>query len=157
MTPAPTTLEPVEQLHGCVRCGARIPLDQAMCEACNPLGLKQPSPSQAHGTVFIGIALAVIVMAVVARMTVSGVGPFSSGVADVAQAPGGLLVSVVVRNEGSAAAAVTCRIGDPEIRGIGPETAYVSSPVIPPGGSVTFESVVTSLGTTVRPLTADCS
>ena len=58
------------------RCGARIPMSEAMCERCNPLGLKQPAASQAHGTVFLGIAVAVVVLAVVARLAVSGVGPF---------------------------------------------------------------------------------
>ena len=41
--------------HGCVRCGAPIPIDDGMCERCNPLGLKQPAPSQAHGTVVIAV------------------------------------------------------------------------------------------------------
>ena len=47
--------------HGCVRCGARIPLHESMCESCNPLGLKAPSASQAHGTVFVGIGVAVAI------------------------------------------------------------------------------------------------
>ena len=42
--PAPT--------HGCIRCGAPIPLADALCAACNPGGLEQPAASQAHGTVF---------------------------------------------------------------------------------------------------------
>ncbi|HEX5826618.1 MAG TPA: hypothetical protein VFY23_03800, partial [Candidatus Limnocylindrales bacterium] len=64
MTPAPSALPSPEPLHGCVRCGARIPVSQAMCEHCNPLGLKEPAASQAHGTVFVGIAVAVVLMAV---------------------------------------------------------------------------------------------
>jgi len=127
-----------------------------MCERCNPLGLKQPAASQAHGTVFVGIALAVVLLAVVARLTVSGVGPFSGGISKVVADPGGLRISISVTNEGSNAGSTTCRVGDPAIRGIGPETAFVSSPVIQPGQSVTFDAVVASLGTTVKPLTADC-
>ena len=157
MTPTPSAL-PVapEPLHGCVRCGAQIPVSEAMCERCNPLGLKQPAASQAHGTVFVGIALAVVLLAVVARLTVSGVGPFSGGISKVVADPGGLRISISVTNEGSNAGSTTCRVGDPAIRGIGPETAFVSSPVIQPGQSVTFDAVVASLGTTVKPLTADC-
>ena len=156
MTPAPSALPSQEPLHGCVRCGARIPVSQAMCEHCNPLGLKEPAASQAHGTVFVGIAVAVVLLAVFARVAVSGVGPFSGGLSNVVADPAGLKVTVVVRNEGTSEGSTTCRIGDPDIRGIGPETAYVTSPLIGPGQSATFDAVVTTLGTEVRPLTISC-
>ncbi|HKF85864.1 MAG TPA: hypothetical protein VKB30_08765 [Candidatus Limnocylindrales bacterium] len=156
MTSAPTPMHAQEPLHGCVRCGARIPVSQAMCERCNPLGLKEPSPSQAHGTVFVGIAVAVVLMAVVARLSVSGVGPFEGGISNVTATDGGLRVSVTVTNGGSSAGSTTCRIGDPAIRGIGPETAYVTSPVVQAGQTLTFDAVVATLGTTVKPLSADC-
>jgi predicted nucleic acid-binding Zn ribbon protein len=158
MTPTRSTLPAAtdEPLHGCVRCGARIPVSQAMCERCNPLGLKEPAASQAHGTVFVGIGIAVVVMAVVARLAVTGVGPFSGGIAKVAADPAGLLVTIAVTNEGSSAGSTTCRVGDPQIRGVGPETAFVTSPVVPPGQTVTFSAVVASLGTTVKPLSVDC-
>jgi len=158
MTPTPSVLPAAteEPLHGCVRCGARIPMSEAMCERCNPLGLKQPSASQAHGTVFVGIAVAVVALAVIARLAVSGIGPFKGQVAGVEAAPGGLEVSITVTNAGSTAGATTCRIDDPAIRGIGPEAAYVTSPIIEPGETVTFTAVVASLGTTVKRLTVDC-
>ena len=44
--------------HGCVRCGASIPIHESMCESCNPLGLKAPSASQAHGIAIAGVAVA---------------------------------------------------------------------------------------------------
>ena len=50
-------------------------MSQAMCERCNPLGLKEPAPSQAHATVFIGIIAGVVLLAVVAKLMVSSVGP----------------------------------------------------------------------------------
>jgi hypothetical protein len=157
MTPAPSVLPAAEEpLHGCVRCGARIPVSQAMCERCNPLGLKQPSPSQAHATVFAGIILAVVLLAIVARIAVTGVGPFSGTIASVAADPAGLVVSITVTNEGSSAGSTTCRVGDPQIAGIGPETAFVTSPIIEPGASVRFSTVITTLGTTVKPLSVDC-
>lgn len=156
MTPAPAALPTDEPLHGCVRCGARIPVSQAMCERCNPLGLKQPAASQAHGTVFVGIALAVVLMAVVARVAISGVGPFTGGISNVVADPAGLRVSITLRNDGSNAGATTCRVSDPAISGIGPETAFVSSPVVQPGETRTFEATVTTLGTAPKPLTAVC-
>lgn len=156
MTPALSSLPVDEPLHGCVRCGARIPIDVSMCERCNPLGLKAPAASQAHGTVFLGIAIAVVVMAVVARAAVVGIGPFRTEVAGIVADPEGLRISITVTNDGSSAGSTTCRVGDPAIRGIGPETAYVTSPIVGPGETVTFEAVVDSLGTTVRPLSAEC-
>jgi ribosomal protein L40E len=158
MTPTPSVLPSAtdEPLHGCVRCGARIPVSQALCERCNPLGLKQPSPSQAHGTVFLGIIVAVVLLAWVARIAVTGVGPFSGTIAGVAADPGGLMVSITVTNQGSSAGSTTCRVGDPQITGIGPETAFVTSPVVQPGATVTFATVISTLGTTVKPLSVDC-
>ena len=74
-----------------------------MCERCNPLGLKAPSASQAHGTAALGIVVAVVVLAVVARLAMSGVGPFTSSVAGVAADPAGLRVTITVTNAGSSA------------------------------------------------------
>jgi len=79
-----------------------------------------------------------------------------AAIADVQPDPAGLRVTISVSNDGAAAGRTTCRIGDPEIRGIGPETAYVQSPMVEGGSTVEFEAVVVSLGTTPRPLTVDC-
>ena len=146
----------VEQTHGCVRCGARIALSESMCERCNPLGLKAPAASQAHGTAALGIVIAAVIMAVVARFLVADVGPFSSTIAGVQADPAGLRVTISITNEGSSAGRTTCRVGDPTIRGIGPETAYVQSPMVGGNATVSFEAVVASLGTTPRVLTVDC-
>jgi hypothetical protein len=159
MTPAPTHLAatPAEPTHGCVRCGARIPIAESMCERCNPLGLKAPSASQAHGIALVGIAVAIVIMAVVARLAIAGVGPFTSSVVAVAADPAGLRVTVSVTNEGTSAGSTTCRIDDPALRGIGPEAQFVESPVVDPGRTVTFDVVVTSLGNQAKPIIADCS
>jgi hypothetical protein len=147
---------PGEPMHGCVRCGARIPVSEGMCERCNPLGLKDPAASQAHGTVFLGIGLAVVFMAIAAHLAVSGIGPFPSSVADVAPDPGGLRVTISVTNEGSSAGSTTCRIDDPDIPGIAPDAIFVQSPVVQPGSTVRFETLVTGLGTVPRPLSSEC-
>jgi hypothetical protein len=152
-TPLPATPEP---LHGCVRCGARIPLAESMCDRCNPLGLKAPAASQAHGTVILAVATAVVLMAVVARLALNNVGPFSAAVTGVESDPAGLRVTISISNAGSSAGRTTCRVGDPAIRGIGPETAYVQSPMVDPHATVSFDAVVVSLGTTPRPLSVDC-
>jgi predicted nucleic acid-binding Zn ribbon protein len=144
-------------MHGCVRCGAPIPIADGMCERCNPLGLKQPAASQAHGTVVLGIVGAVIVLFILAKISIHGVGPFQGVVAEVISAPPGLAVTVTVTNEGTATGSTTCRIYDPTIQGIGPESTYADSPQVPPGQSVSFSKQVSTLGTVVRPLAVSCS
>jgi hypothetical protein len=156
-TPTPAAAPaPSEPMHGCVRCGARIPISESMCESCNPLGLKAPAASQAHGTAILGVAIAVVLLAVLARLAVSGIGPFPSSLTQVAADPAGLRVTISITNGGSSASAATCRIADPQLPGIGPETVFVQSPVVQPGATVTFEAVVTTLGTVPRSLSVDC-
>ena len=145
-----------EPMHGCIRCGARIAIGESMCENCNPLGLKSPAASQAHGTVFVAIVLAVVVMAVLAHGALAGIGPFTSTVANVVAVQGGLQVTIAITNTGSAAGRTTCRVTDPAIRGLGPEAAYVSSPTVGGGATATFDLVVTTLGTTPKPLAVSC-
>ena len=147
----------VEPMHGCVRCGAQIPIGESMCEDCNPLGLKAPSASQAHGIAIAGIGAAVVIMAVVAHIAMAGVGPFHSVVTNVAAADSGLRVSVAVTNQGTATGATTCRIDDPTDRGIGPEAQFFESPRVDPGKTLIFDVTVTGFGTEVRPLDAVCS
>lgn len=157
MTSAPTPLPAQsEPMHGCVRCGARIPISESMCEQCNPLGLQAPSASQAHGTVFLAIAAAVVILAVLARLALNNVGPFTSQVTSVQPDPAGLRVTISITNEGSSAGRTTCRIEDPTLRGIGPETAFVQSPMVDGKSTTSFDVVVVSLGTTPKPLTAGC-
>lgn len=158
MTPTTTTTPAAtpEPMHGCVRCGARIPIGESMCEQCNPLGLKAPAASQAHGTIFLAIAGAVVLLAVAARLAVSGVGPFTTELAGVTADPAGLRVAITLTNTGTSSGGTTCRIGDPLKRGIGPETAYVTSPQVPAGATVTFEAVVTTMGTEPRTLNVSC-
>jgi predicted nucleic acid-binding Zn ribbon protein len=153
---SPAPVEGGEAMHGCVRCGARIPIHESMCEACNPLGLKSPAASQAHGIAFVGIGIAVVIMAVVARWMIADIGPFTSSVLDVAADPGGLRVTVSVTNTGSAAGATTCRIDDPLAGGISPGAAFVESPKVGGGETMSFEVIVGGFGTEPRELLADC-
>ena len=148
-TPAPPT-------HGCVRCGAPVAIDVALCEDCNPIGLAQPSASQVHGTVFVGVALAVILLAVMARLSVSGIGPFDAQVSAVASSDDGLAVTLLVSNAGTSIGSTTCRITDPSAR-YGGASAYVQSPRIGPGQTVTFTAEVGQLGTTPRLLDVECA
>ncbi len=141
--------------HGCVRCGAPVPLDVAMCDRCNPLGLSQPASSQAHGTVFLGVAVAVIGLALLGQFLLAGIGPFSTQLVTSVPDPRGVSVTLAVTNEGTRAGIATCRVFDPSL-GIGPETAFFQSPRVEPGGTVTFSRLVTELGTEPQGIAADC-
>jgi hypothetical protein len=147
-TPAPT--------HGCARCGAPIPLEAGLCESCNPLGLKDVASSQAHGTVLLAIVIGVAVLALLGKLAIAGIGPFSGEVTGVVSSPPGLTVTIQVTNEGTAAGQTTCRLYDPSAGGIGPESTYVQSPRVEAGATTTFEASMTTLGSTVRPVAVDC-
>jgi hypothetical protein len=142
--------------HGCVRCGAPVALEVALCEDCNPIGLAQPSASQVHGTVFVGVAVAVLILAVLARMSVSGIGPFDAHVSAVAASGERLAVTLLVTNAGTSSGSTTCRLTDPGAR-YGGASAYVQSPRIGPGETVTFTAEVVQLGSTPRLLAVECS
>ena len=132
-------------------------LDVAMCERCNPLGLRQPASSQAHGTVFVGIVVAVFALAILGRLALAGVGPFDGTVAAVVSTPPNLAVTLTVTNHGSREGATTCRVFDASDPGIGPDAAYLLSPQIPAGGTVSFSKQVTTLGATVKKLATECT
>jgi hypothetical protein len=141
--------------HPCVRCGAPVALDVGLCERCNPLGLSDPASSQAHGTVFVGIAAFVVVLAVAGRLALSGIGPFQGSVLSVQAQPDGLAVTVQVRNAGEGDGASVCRLSDPANAGAGP-SAIIRSPRIAAGETQTFSATVAGLGTNPRALAIVC-
>jgi hypothetical protein len=149
VAPAPT--------HGCIRCGAPIPLEDALCAACNPAGLEQPAASQAHGTVFAGIALGVVAMLVGATVLIGGVGPFTGRLTAAAPAGDGLALTLDVTNAGRRDGPATCRIWDATYLGDPPIETFVRTPSIPAGETLTFEQHVADLGTQARALSVDCS
>jgi hypothetical protein len=148
----PTAAEPT---HACVRCGAPVPLDVSMCENCNPLGLEQPATSQAHGTVLIGIVLAVLFLAVAGRLALQGVGPFEATVSSVTPADRGLAITLMVTNEGTSAGTTRCRVAEAGPPKPGP-VAFVVSPHLDAGQTATFTAHVTEFGATPRELAATC-
>jgi hypothetical protein len=157
-TPATTrdaAAEPVHT-HGCARCGAPVALDVGLCDECNPLGLRDAASSQAHGTVFLAVGLAIAGLAIAAHLAVAGIGPFSAEVSGVRSEAGVLSVALTVTNEGTSPGTTTCRISDPALRGAG-QPAFVLSPRIGPKVTVTFEQELPGFGGDVRPLAVECS
>jgi hypothetical protein len=159
MTPTPAVQaappQPVDPTHPCVRCGRPVPLDVAMCEFCNPLGLSQPASTQVHGTVFVVVALAIVGLAVLGRVALSGVGPFRAEVSSVVTAPSGLVVTVTIHNEGSKAGATSCRIMEAVRAEAGP-TAVIQTPRVDAGQSRQFSTTVRQFGNTPVALAVQC-
>jgi hypothetical protein len=127
-----------------------------MCEYCNPLGLAQPAATQAHGTIFLAIGASVVVLALLGRLILTGVGPFEASVTAVAATPTGLAITLIATNEGSRGGATTCRVHDASIASSS-AAAFFLSPQIEPGATVTFVRETAALGTQVRPLAVECS
>jgi hypothetical protein len=156
-TPAPLRDAEPAATHGCLRCGAQIPVTDALCAVCNPAGLEQPAASQAHGTVFAGIALAVVAMLVAATILVGGVGPFDGHLVSAAPTDGGLVLTLAVANAGRRDGQATCRVWDPAYLGNPPIETYVRTPSIAAGETLTFTQRVVDLGTEARSFAVDCS
>jgi hypothetical protein len=155
-TTSPHGLTPTELTHACVRCGAPVAIEVGLCERCNPLGLRDVSPTQVHGIALVGVVAAIIALALLGRLLLSGVGPFSSQVAGLAADGNALAVTLTVTNQGRNAGQTTCRLTDPLDRtGVG--AGFVLSPRIEPGATVTFTKRMTGLGATVRELAVECS
>ena len=146
-----------EPTHRCVRCGAVVPADDALCRSCNPAGLRQPAASQAHGTVFLGIALAIVGMAAAATYLLGGVGPFTATIRAAVPDGEGIVLTLDVKNGGSHAGRASCRVWDPTHLANPPVETYVRTPEIAAGGSRTFDQRVTGLGAAERPLAVGCS
>jgi hypothetical protein len=160
MTAPATPLPPSRPVatHPCARCGAPVALDVGLCERCNPLGLKDSASSQVHGTVFVGVSLAIVTLAIVAHIAVSGIGPFVAHVTSVRAAPndaGVVVTTITVRNDGRTAGTASCRVSDPADRGLR-TSEIVYSPMIPPGQSVAFDFPI-SFGSAGQALDVVCT
>lgn len=145
-----------EQTHPCVRCGRPVPLHVALCEECNPLGLSDPASSQAHGIAIAGIIAFVVFLAVVARVTLAGLGPFSATVVNAVPTGPGLTVTIEISNAGSRAGQTNCVLTDPR----GPITGHVvrvQTPVVPAGGTITFEREISGFGSEPVALGVQCT
>ena len=141
--------------HPCARCGAPVPLDVGLCERCNPLGLRDSSSSQVHGIAIAGITAFVIFLAIVARFSVSGIGPFEAGVAGTVPDGNGLAITLSVTNHGISGGQTTCHVIDPADR-TGNLGGFLLSPQVGAGQTVTFTGRLTELGAAVRPLAVEC-
>jgi hypothetical protein len=126
-----------------------------LCEECNPLGLRDVASGQVHGSVFIAVATAIAVLAVLARLSIAGIGPFPASVDSVTTQGGGLAVTLTVTNQGDSAGRTTCRLERAVDGGTG-RAAFVTSPELGAGQTTTFSTVVTELGSSPSDLVIAC-
>ena len=63
-----------------------------------------------------GSSLFVVILAIVGRLALAGIGPFEASVAGVVPDGDGLAITLTVTNEGSSAGQTTCRVTDPADR-----------------------------------------
>jgi hypothetical protein len=141
--------------HGCARCGAPVPLDVGLCERCNPLGLRDVSSSQVHGIAIAGVIAFVVILAVVGKVALAGMGPFEATVAPAVADASGQTVTLSVTNKGTSVGQSTCQVTDPADR-TSSTGAFILTPQIGAGQTLTFSKHVTELGTVVRPLEIEC-
>jgi hypothetical protein len=152
--PAPGTKP--ELTHACARCGAPVPLDVGLCERCNPLGLRDVSSSQVHGIAIAGVITFVIILAILAKLALAGMGPFVATIAPAVADATGMTITLSVTNKGTSTGQSTCQVTDPADR-TGSTGAFVLTPKIEAGQTLTFSQHVTELGTVVHPLEIECS
>ncbi len=145
---------PVEPTHPCVRCGRPVGPGVGLCEDCNPLGLRDVASGQVHGSVFVAVLVAVAILAILARLSIAGIGPFPATIDGVTPSGGGLAVTLTVTNEG-AAGQTTCRVGLAGDVGVG-TAAFIATPRLGPRETRTFTTVVSQFGSEPRDLTVAC-
>jgi hypothetical protein len=152
---ATLALATAEPTHGCARCGAPVPPGVGLCDECNPLGLRDSAASQVHGTVVIAVLVGFVLLAVLARLAITGGGPYPAMVDDVVTSGTGLAVTVTVTNQGDGEGQTTCRLQDPRQLAGGLD-AFVLSPRIPAASTTTFTSVVQEFGAAPIELSVEC-
>ena len=150
--PSPASVEPT---HPCARCGKPVGPGIGLCEECNPLGLRDVASGQVHGSVFIALAVAIAILAVLARLSIAGIGPFPARISDVVPSAAGLSVALTVTNDGDASGATTCRLSRLGDDGTG-TAAFVMTPRIDAHATRTFTSEVTEFGKQPVDLQVEC-
>ena len=100
-----------EPVGHCFRCGLETAPGVGLCEEHNQGHLRGPSATQMHATVFIGIALAVVGLFVLAGLAVTTSGPFASVVTSAEDmADGGVALAFTITNEGDDEGVPDCRV-----------------------------------------------
>lgn len=135
--------------HPCVRCGRPIPVAQAVCDRCNPAGLAQPAAAQIHGTIALGVVAAVVLLILIFRLSVVGVGPFDARVVAAVPTAQGLQVTLQVTNRGTRPGSTSCRVFD--ATGNQGGSALLETPSIQGGSTVSVTRTFADLSGISQP------
>ncbi|HXR26877.1 MAG TPA: hypothetical protein VN771_03365 [Candidatus Baltobacteraceae bacterium] len=108
----PEQLELLKVPHQtCQRCGKPTPLGVGLCDEDNPGHIGAPGTAQLHATILGGVIIGFIGLALLGRLALAGVGPFTSQISGVVLQPdGSVAMTVTVRNDGTKTASATCRV-----------------------------------------------
>ncbi len=101
------------------------------------------------------VALTIVLLLVLARLSIAGSGPFPATVSGVTPTTDGLALTLTVTNQGKQTGQTTCRIVDESDGGIS-GSAFVLSPRIGAGQTISFPAVVTEFGPGPRQLSVSC-
>ena len=104
---------------------------------------------------FIAVAVAIVILAVLARLSIAGSGPFPATVDGVTPADSGLNVTLTVTNEGDATGVTSCRLSRVGDGGTG-TASFVTTPRLAAHETRTFSSLVTEFGTSTAALQVEC-
>jgi hypothetical protein len=142
----------------CIKCGREVGPDESICEICNRAGMATPSASQYHGTVVAAIVLAVAGLAVVASLSLRGVGPYRAEVRDVAATePIGYAITYAVTNEGTRAGRAKCQLVALDDVGRALRTRATVTSQIPGGDTVELTETIPGLEVDPADVTVSCS
>lgn len=127
----------------CVRCGRPTPLGVALCEHDNPGRIKGPSATQVHGTIAVGLIAGFVFLFVLlaGAATPAAAGALSASIPGYStRADGTTEIVVRVTNNGTAAAAASCRVQRGGAVGSG-DIVFFTDP-IPAGATQDFSRVM---------------
>ena len=125
----------------CVRCGRPTPLGVSLCDYDNPGHIGAPSSTQVHATMLAGVGIGVLGLALVARIMVTGVGPFDGRIVGQGLQPGGGAdIAVQVTNRGTRDAPATCQVSRGGV--LRPDDPLFLTQKIAAGATVTISETV---------------
>jgi hypothetical protein len=107
-----------------------------MCDRCNPGSLGGPSATQVHGTIVAAVGVGFVLLALVGRVILAGVGPFPAQITQATLRPdGGIDVTLRITNDGTRTASASCRVDRGGVNA--PDDIFFLTQPIAAGASIT--------------------
>ena len=109
-----------------------------------------PATTQSHGTILLGIIAGFVVLGLLLRLTISGVGPFHVQLVDSTSTGTELTVTLRITNEGDRAGRANCRVPLANEANVVQPPKTVLTQRIEPGETIT-EVITLTVPDGVRP------